>query len=170
MKNLGLTLVIVGVSLIALGTVLKMDGFEEIRKTVTSKPAQPSGTPFVPGSWEIAPFTDNDNRTAPLLWSIVFHIPQKRGCVSDAVGKMYVAPGTVVFIKVVNGSGGAVQVGTRSDRRTVTDTGKWLAARFVEPHKRGGWDIPVTRREQFVICDATENMIVQFEARRLPKK
>jgi hypothetical protein len=174
MKNLGTTLVVLGISLIALGAVLKLDNFKEIKNEIKSavegKSPQASGTPFVAGSWETAPFTGNDNRTAPLLWSIKFAVPKKRGCVSDAVGKMYVSPGTVVFVKVADKSGGTFTVGTTSERRTVNDTGKWLAARFVEPSKREGLDIPVTKREQFVICDATENMIAYFEARRLPKK
>lgn len=168
MKKIGIALIVSGILLIVIGAALKSDGLVgAVMKKIKPKPV---GTPFVAGSWEIPPFTNNDNRTAPLLWSIRFAIPKKPGCVSDAVGKMYVTPGTVVFIKVVDESEGEVKVGTVSDKRTVKDTGAWLAARFVTPNKSDRMDIPITKREQFIICDATENMVVHFEARKLPKE
>lgn len=171
MKKLGIMLIVSGILLVIVGASVKSDGLSGVVSAVMKKfKPKPVGTPFVPGSWEIPPFTNNDNRVAPLLWSIKFHIPKKPGCVSDAVGKMYVTPGTVVFIKVVDESEGSVKVGTVSDKRTITDTGAWLAARFVTPNKRSAMDIPITKREQFIICDATENMVVHFEARKLPKE
>ena len=167
MKKIGITFIIFGILSVITGAGLKSEGLVAAVTKLT-KP-KPTGAPFVPGSWEIPPFTDNNNKTAPMLWSILFHIPKGTGCKTDAKDKMYVSPGTVVFIKVVNESKGSVKVGTISDKRTVTDTGKWLAARFVTPNKRDSMDIPITKREQFVVCDATENMSVHFEARRLPK-
>ncbi len=82
---------------------------------------------------------------------------------------MWVEPNTVVFIKIVDNSTGEVEAGTASDRRTVRNTSSWMAARFVRPgEKQFPGDIQISKRELFCLCDATEDMMLHLEARRLP--
>ena len=138
----------------------------------TPAASQPKGktTPFASRHEKIAPFTNNDNRVAKLLWSYRFAIEGgHQGCQGDE-SNMWVEPNTVVFIKFVDGSNGEVKAGTPSDRRRVRNTSeKWMAARFVAPgNMKYSSDIQISKRELFVVCDASENTVLHLEARRLP--
>jgi hypothetical protein len=129
-----------------------------------------SRTPFDGRHWKIEPFTRNNNRTAKLLWAYRFSLPSSnKGCVGDEQA-MWVEPNSVVFVKVTEGKSGTFRVGTPDEQRTVSDTSNWMAARFVAPgQKQHPADFQVSGRKLFVVCEPSENMVVELEARRLPR-
>lgn len=132
--------------------------------------SEATGPPFDSRHWKIDPFTKNDNRKAKLLWAYRFSLPYTlKGCTGDEQ-TMWIEPNSVVFVRVTEGSSGTFRVGTPDEQRTVTDTSSWMVARFVTPGQtKHPADFQISKRKLFVICTPSENMVVELEARRLPK-
>jgi hypothetical protein len=144
------------------------DEIPSSKANATPASSKPAATPFQSRREKIPPFTGNDNRTAPLLWSYRFSVAANDGC-RGAEGEMWVEPNTVVFVKFVDGATGDVKVGVPGDRRTARNTSSWMAARFVlVGQMKYPTDIQISKREPFVVCDASENLFLHLEARRLP--
>jgi hypothetical protein len=128
-----------------------------------------SGTPFESRHWKIQPFTKNNNRTAPLLWSYAISIPANTQKCQGSEKNLWVEPNTVVFVRLVDSPSGEVKIGTPNDRRTIRNTSSWMAARFFPSGKKQHpGDFEIKKRESFVVCEATHNMVLELEARRLP--